>query len=254
MAGFISDVTLRRCRASSPWGFPRSTVVHSGIDLDRFRPPDPEDGAVGTAPRRPHDPVRLLYVGRVDERKGIRTLLRALAELADAELVVDGQIDDRARAQLADWCEANNVADRVTVQTSDPAGLVEVYRAAEVCVFPSEWEEPFGLVPLEAMACGTPVVATGVGGSGEFLVDGGNCVLFEPGEPSSLAAAVRGVIDDPDRRDHVVRGGAATARHFGSDRLADTFEELHRAAMTGTDTLPAPRAAPELDRWAGADR
>ena len=82
-----------------------------------------------------------------------------------------------------------------TASTFEPRStrgeLAGRYRDADAVVFPSEWEEPFGLVPLEAMACGTPVVATGVGGSGEFLVDGVNCVRFRAGDPAALAAAVR---------------------------------------------------------------
>ena len=110
------------------------------------------------------------------------------------------------------------------------AELRERYAEADVCLFPTEWPEPFGLVPLEAMACGTPVVATGSGGSGEFLLHGENCLRFPPGDAAALAAAVRRLADDPDLRRRIVRTGFATANELSVDRLADVLEAWHIAA------------------------
>jgi SAM-dependent methyltransferase len=130
-----------------------------------------------------------------------------------------------------------------------------------VFVFPSEWEEPFGLVPIEAMACGTPVVATGTGGSGEFLRDEYNCVLFPPGDPRALAFAIRRLHEDADLRDRVVRGGQQTADELDVERLADAFEEWHIAAAErfarGAPAdrrldLPDPSAADPLVRHQAA--
>jgi hypothetical protein len=99
-----------------------------------------------------------------------------------------------------------------------------------VLIFPSEWDEPFGLVPVEAMACGTPVAATGVGGSGEFLRDGYNSVLFPAGDSSKLAAAVRRLECDAALRERVIRGGRRTAEQLDVDKLADSLESWHVAA------------------------
>jgi SAM-dependent methyltransferase len=122
------------------------------------------------------------------------------------------------------------LAERVTFGEVDRQGLRAHYEAADVVVFPVEWEEPFGLVPLEAMASGTPVVATGLGGSGEFLVDGYNCLLVPPGRPEQLAAAVRRLAGDPELRYRLRQGGEATAAELTVDRLAAVLEEWHRAA------------------------
>lgn len=227
---FISEVTRERSRRS-PWSFPRSTIVHSGID-GRLFGPTPAGAGRGDA-RRPGDDLRLLYVGRIDERKGIRTILRSLAVLTEASLVIDGQSDPSDREALHRWAAKVGVADRVTVQCSDRRDLPEVYRSADVCVFASEWAEPFGLVPLEAMACGVPVVATGVGGSGEFLVDGDNTVLFAAGDPDSLAASVRRLIEDPDLRRHIISQGLVCADRFDVDHLTDSFEHWYDQAAEG---------------------
>ncbi len=238
---FISEVTRERCRRSSPWRFPTSGLVYSGFDGRLFA------SRSGDRTRPALDPsaLRLLYVGRVDARKGIRTAVRALAELPGATLVVDGRSTDEDRATLVSWAEEAGVAERVTVQCSDRGDLPATYRAADICVFPSEWEEPFGLVPIEAMACSTPVVASGVGGSGEFLVDGGNCELFTPGDPASLAAAIRRLAADPALAEHVVTGGRTTAEHFDVDHLAEAIDAWHTAALAGgADGWPADRARP----------
>lgn len=246
---FISEVTRRRCRRSSPWTFPTSTIVYSGIDGRLFgdeRDPSTERRAP-TAER----PLELLYVGRIDERKGIEAVVRALALLPDAHLVIDGRASADDRQKLQRWADDADVSDRITIQCSERGALPDTYRAADVCVFASEWEEPFGLVPLEAMACGTPVVATGVGGSGEFLVDGGNCVLFEAGDAHSLAAAVGRLRDDEGLRSHIARHGAATAEFFDVDHLTDAFEAWHESMATRAGELPPDRRPPPPPAAAG---
>jgi glycosyltransferase involved in cell wall biosynthesis len=82
------------------------------------------------------------------------------------------------------------------------------------------------------MACGTPVVATGVGGSGEFLIDNVNCVRFAPGDPADLARAVTRLAGDAALRERVAQAGLVTAEQFDVERLTDTFEAWHSAAAS----------------------
>lgn len=219
VSAFLRDVVRRR----SPWTFPDAAVVHSGIDLDEFPVVGDEPGPWGW---------RLLYVGRIDPRKGIDTVVRALARCpAEATLEVHGQGDERHLAELRASCEALGLGDRVQFTVTPRAELAAVYRRADVLVFPSVWEEPFGLVPIEAMASATPVVATLVGGAAEFLDDGGNCLAFAPGDDEALAGALARLADAPDLRARLVDGGRRTAREFTADRLADVLEGHHRSAM-----------------------
>ena len=126
--------------------------------------------------------------------------------------------------------------------------LKQRFETADVVVFPTIWEEPFGLVPVEAMACGTPVVATGTGGSGEFLVDEGNNLHIAPDDPDALAAAVRRLAGEPALRARLVSGGLRTAADLTVDRLAEVMERWHLAAAGGfRDALPDDRRLGSTD-------
>jgi glycosyltransferase involved in cell wall biosynthesis len=235
---FVSEATRDAAERWSRWTYPDSTVVFSGIDRRDFP---------ATSPSSAHPwRWRLLYVGRLEERKGVHTLLRALARLpAEATLDVVGRGNETERAAFDRLVDELALGARVRVTAADRSELRAHYLDADVVVFPSEWAEPFGLVPIEAMACARPVVATGVGGSASFLADGRNCVLFRAGDPTALADAVRRLAEDSGLRDRVVRGGGHTATELDVERLADTFQAWHRAAAERfANGRPADRPAP----------
>ncbi|WP_430785744.1 glycosyltransferase [Actinoplanes sp. G11-F43] len=182
-------------------GVPRSrmTLVPSGVDTTRF------SGYGPVAPRRP-GLARILTVARLVERKGVEDLVRALTAVPGAELVVvGGPAPDRVREDpyarrllaLAVRCR---VADRVTLAGAVPAHEMPAwYRSADV-VAATPWYEPFGLTPLEAMACGVPVVATEVGGLTDTVVDGVTGDLVPPHDPGRLADTLRRLLGDEVRR------------------------------------------------------
>ena len=220
---FVSETTRRRCARLSPWRFPDSTVTFSGIDHSDFPPAArPETRPWGW---------RLLAPGRLDARKGFATAIRALPLMPEARLLILSAADEPYRLELERLAAELGVTDRVSFDRAERETMRSRYEAADVCLFPSEWDEPFGLVPVEAMACATPVVATGTGGSGEFLLDGGNCLLSVPGEPESLAQAVRRLAADRSLRARLVSAGLRTATELSVDRLARVLEEWHLAAV-----------------------
>jgi glycogen synthase len=159
---------------------------------------------------------RLLYVGRVVEQKGVDTAIEALALLPDeTTLTVLGEGDEEYRHELERLAERLGVEDRLLFAPPQPrTELFGAYREADAVVFPVKWDEPWGLVPLEAMALGRPVVATGTGGSGEYLRDGENSLLFAVGNAAELAQAVIRLADDQPLRARLLEAGYATAaRH-----------------------------------------
>lgn len=219
---FVSETTRSRALAA-PLELPRTDIAHIGIDHALF-------SAAAPQPWR----GRLLYCGRIDPRKGIQLAVEALAELPDATLTVAGAGDDRHLAQLRVRADELGVTERVDFVRPSRRELPALYADADALLFPVRWAEPWGLVPLEAMAVGTPVVATGRGGSGEYLRDGENALLFDPdaGAPA-LAAAVEALAASEDLRARLRAGGLATARRFAADGYAREVERALLAAAGG---------------------
>jgi glycosyltransferase involved in cell wall biosynthesis len=182
-------------------------------------------------------------VGRIDPRKGIDNVIRALAELPpQATLEVVGRGDERHLGELRALARETHVDSRVSFITSTREDLAARFWAADVLVFPPVWEEPFGLVPIEAMACEIPVVATPTGGAGEFLFDGRNCLVFAPGDVGALVGCIRRLADDEGLRERLVEGGRSTATQFGIDQLAEVLEAWHGYAAKVSGALrPADR-------------
>jgi glycosyltransferase involved in cell wall biosynthesis len=173
-----------------------------------------------------------LYAGRVDPRKGIDLAIRALTALpGDATLTIDGAGDDEHLAELRQLAERCGLSDRVTFGTRERVRLREAYGQADAVVFPVRWDEPWGLVPLESMAVGTPVLATGRGGSSEYLSNGHNCLLFDPDAGAeALAAAVRRLADDEPLRERLRAGGFQTATGLRAEDWDREVERLHLRA------------------------
>lgn len=179
---------------------------------------------------------RLLYIGRVVEQKGVATAIESLALLPEsATLRVVGEGDAGYREHLQALAAHLGVGEQVSFESPRPRSeLVSLYGEADAVVFPVQWPEPWGLVPLEAMAIGRPVVATGRGGSGEYLRHEENALLFAAGSPGELAAAVRRFAEDDALRDRLRRGGLETAdRHsedaFNAAALAEMLAATKRS-------------------------
>jgi glycosyltransferase involved in cell wall biosynthesis len=214
---FVSETVRAHARAAG-YELPDSAVAHSGIEPAFLAPRAP----------RPWE-WRLLYVGRLDERKGVLDVVEALAELpAEATLTLAGDGARPMRERLRSLAGRLGVGDRVRELGMRPREeLPDVYGSADAIVFPVRWEEPWGLVPLEAMGLGRPVIATGRGGSGEYLRDGQNCLIVPAGDARGVAGAARALAADPELRARLRAAGAETAR-----RHTETgFNEAVRDAL-----------------------
>jgi glycosyltransferase involved in cell wall biosynthesis len=223
---FVSERTRRHALAQG-LGLRRTSVAHSGIHEEFLDPaPVAEWG------------WRLLYVGRLDPRKGVDTAVQAMTGLPDeARLELVGGWDAREEERLRRLARDFGVEAKVSFagQRGRPE-IAAAYARADVTVFPVVWEEPWGLVPLEAMAKGRPVVATGRGGSAEYLRDGENCLLFRAGDPAALASAIQRLANDPPLRRRLRDGGLETAPKHTEARLNEAVE---RALTTAAGVQPA---------------
>jgi glycosyltransferase involved in cell wall biosynthesis len=222
-------------------GVPRSriSIVPCGVDLDRFSP----DGPVARR-RLPH---RLVAVGRLVPRKGFDIAITALAQLPATELVIAGGPErgklsqDPEAQRLRQLADRLGVGDRVRwpgqVSREDMPALL---RSADAVVC-TPWYEPFGIVPLEAMACGVPVVAAAVGGLTDTVVDGVTGLLVRPQQPKELASRARRFIDDPALCHAYGTAGhdRAVARYSWDRVAADTLRVYHKLVPQTAATAEA---------------
>ena len=231
---YASDHVCAEVEAARPQFRGRGLVIHNGIALDRFyRPRDPGE-PLGR-------PLQLLYAGRVERPKGVHTVVAMLARLRDegvaAHLTVIGWPNPRYRRELK--AQAATLGIDELVSWRDPVerdSMADVYRSADVIVFPPVWAEPFGLVPLEAMAAGCIVVATGRGGSAEYLRHGENSLLFPAEDDAAACGNVLRLLGDSELVARLRRGGLNTARQHPFEdyahRLDAVLDDLMRHAVT----------------------
>jgi D-inositol-3-phosphate glycosyltransferase len=223
---------------------PRSVVVvPCGVDRERFRP----DGPAETRTAGRH---RLVAACRLVERKGIGDLLHALVELPDTELHVAGGPDaaqlclDPEGRRLIRLAERLGVGDRLRLRgriSRDAMPLLLRSADLAVCV---PWYEPFGIVPLEAMACGIPVVASAVGGQVDSVADGRTGRLVPPRDPAALARVVGQLLDDPQRRRSLGAAGVRRVRRlYDFDRIAMLTERVYRDVLAGVARVPSDSGA-----------
>jgi type III pantothenate kinase len=231
----------------------RLTVVPCGVDLRRFVPRGPAEA------RRP-GLRRLLCVGRLVERKGIGNVITALASLPGTELVIAGGPDaarlgaDHEARRLLALAREHGVADRVNlcgrVSRDDLPALM---RSADAVVC-APWYEPFGIVPLEAMACGVPVVASAVGGMIDSVVDEVTGVHVPPRDPDRLVDALSALLDDAPRRRRLGQAGVRRARQlYDWDRVATATHEVYRELVARPRQPPARGRPRRFTRVPGAE-
>ncbi|HEX4010892.1 MAG TPA: glycosyltransferase [Solirubrobacteraceae bacterium] len=224
---FNSRYSLRAAAAAGI-ASPDSEIIHPGIARE-FTDPAP------AAPWR----WRLLYAGRIDRGKGVDTAVAALEQLPEARLAIHGKGDAAYTDELRSLARDLGAADRVAFgEFADPGGLRRAYAEADAVLFPVRWQEPWGLVPLEAMGMGRPVVATAGGGTTEFIAHEHNALVVAPDDPAGLAAAVGRLAADPGLRASLVRGGLDTARRH----TAAEFDRRTVEAIVGAAGLPRGRA------------
>ena len=200
----------------------RIDVVHPGVDLQTFSPGDrtAARAALGLDPRE-----RIVaFVGRIQPLKAPDVLLRAAAKLPDVRVVVAGGPSGSGLAApdaLVGLAAELGIADRVTFlppQSRDQ--LVDVYRAADLVAVPS-YSESFGLVAVEAQACGTPVVAAAVGGLPVAVADGVSGTLVPGHDAGQWADAIAGLLDGGPAA--LSRGAVEHARQFSWDNTVDAL-------------------------------
>jgi D-inositol-3-phosphate glycosyltransferase len=219
---------LKRMGADSA----RVFIVPCGVDLSRFRPDGPAEA-------RSRHTYRLVVVTRLVERKGVGNVISALARIPDTELIVAGgperpalARDPEARRLLA-LASALGVGERVELRGRVARDDVPPLMRSADAVVSVPWYEPFGIVPLEAMACGVPVVASAVGGMIDTVVHGRTGVHVPPRSPRDLAEVLNRLLGDEGYRRNLGANGARRARsRYGWDRVTAGTVDVYRHVLS----------------------
>lgn len=223
----------------------RITIIPPGVDVTHFHPlpADEAKARLGV----PADNHMLLFVGRIEPLKGVDTLLRAVALIAaehpdqmsqlclsiiGGNLGPDGASENEELARLLELRRELGIGDMVTfLGAKDQDTLPDYYAAADIVIVPSHYES-FGLVALEAMACGTPVIASEVGGLA-FLVKNGQTGFHVPErDPRALADKIMLLLTNPDLRHQLSRQAVTYAQDYAWPRIADQILEMYQQVLT----------------------
>jgi phosphatidylinositol alpha-mannosyltransferase len=204
-------------------------VIPNGVDTERFHPsvePFPE--------WRDPDRVNLLFVGRLDPRKGVQVLLDALPEVVArtrgrARLLVVGDSYLRGRFEASVGPSARGHVHFVGHVTS--RDLPRWYATGDIFVSPALGHESFGIVLAEAMAAGRAVVASDIPGYRSVVQPGVNGVVSPPGDVPALAEAIVTLVEDPERRAALARRGRERALEFAWPRITDRIEAVYRDVL-----------------------
>ncbi len=215
----------------------RVVVIHNGVDAQAFTRTDRRDALARHGVREPY----VLFVGRISEQKGIFTLLAAAAALPDDVQVVlcasspdTPELLKRLQSAVAGRSRIRWINAMLPVPE-----VVQLYSHAAAFVCPSIYE-PFGIINLEAMACGAPVVASRVGGIPEVVVNGETGVLVEAGDGALLAQALRRVLAAPEVGRRMGEAGRRRVEaQFSWDRIAEQTLDVYRQAIDAHARPPA---------------
>jgi alpha-maltose-1-phosphate synthase len=230
-AGMRSDILMTYPRVPAD----RVHVIHNGIDAVQYAPDRGRDvlDRYGIEPGRPS----VAFVGRVTRQKGLQVLLRAAERLApEAQLVLcAGQADtpelQATVSEMVDHLRATRSGVVWLPGMLEKPEVIQILSNATVFACPSLYE-PLGIVNLEAMACGTAVVASAVGGIPEVVADGTTGLLVPPDDERALADAINALIADPARSTELgARGRARAVAEFSWDSIAAQTAGLYASLL-----------------------
>jgi len=207
----------------------RYRIIPNGVDVHRFTPEGP-------MPSDPFSRPILLFVGRMEPRKGFPYALRAFQELkrriptATLVAIGTGRLLETYRQMVP-----SELRDAVHfLGFVEPDRLPQYYRWADVYTSPAIGGETFGIVLLEAMACGTPVVAADIPGYRQVIQHGRNGLLVNVRDPKTYAEALWNVLEDERFRAQLIEEGLKTAMAHAWDRIAEQIEALYKEVLQGS--------------------
>ncbi len=206
-------------------------VIHLGVPTREF-------AVAPRGTRTANEPLRVLFVGSLWEGKGPQTAVRALGRLRRSGIRAHLDICGEGTGPFMEFLKRviveEDVVEHVTLRGKVEREVVRDFcRSHDVLVFPSEWDEPFAAVPVEAMSSGMAIVATSAGGTPEAIVDGETGIVVPPRDPEALAGGLRRLAEDDALRLRLGRRAAEVARErFDLGQYIERLEAYYRGSMT----------------------
>lgn len=223
---FVSRVVRDFTLALFPGEF---RIVPNGIDLERFASPH-----IKPLERFNDGRLNILYVGRLDKRKGFRHLMRAFPhikqQIPNARLIVVGAFDEQEKASFVRYARQLNLKGVHFVGYVSREELPRYYRSAHLFCAPSTGFESFGIVLLEAMAAGVPIVASEIDGYRQVLTNQREGKFVPPCDPDAIARACTSLLQDESARQRMGKAGRITAARYDwglvADQVLEYYDEL----------------------------
>ena len=235
----VSVAALRLVQPNFPGYY---NIIPNGVDIERF------SGSTEPLSEFDDGKTNILFVGRLEKRKGLRYLLRAYADVKrsrpDTRLIVVGGYGDRQKRGYERWVQQAGLADVVFAGSPSDMDLPRFHRSAQIFCAPNTGNESQGIVLLEAMAAGCPVVASNIEGFAAVLTPGVEGLLVRPKDSDALAGALRTLVDEPDLRAEMGERGRERSQHYSWDRVSrrvlSYYERLayEKTAARGGDGPP----------------
>ena len=210
-------------------------IIPNGVDLSRFSQ-SIETPTYLDSPD-PNKKTSILFVGRLDKRKGFSNLLEAFIQIKpdypQLQLQVIGPFEPKASRIYQKMIQAHQVADVDFIGYVPPELLPNFYHRADIFCAPSLGFESFGIVLLEAMAAGLPIVASDIAGYRSVIRDDREGLLVPPGQPAHLAAALRQLLDHPDQRREMGQRGRLKANQYSWEHIVDKILGVYMSTIEG---------------------
>jgi phosphatidylinositol alpha-mannosyltransferase len=216
-------------------------IIPNGIDLERFSPDVPP------LDRFNDGKINILFVGRLEKRKGLGYLLKAYQqvkrEFPASRLVIVGP-GTRLRKKYERWIKRNHLEDIIFAGRISQEELPRYYKTADIFCSPATGRESFGIVLLEAMAVGKPIVATGIEGYASVMTHGKEGLLVPPKDDKALAQALLSLMTDEPLRQQMATRGMLTAQQYSWERIARRVLDYYKRILSEPPWL---RRSPERE-------
>ncbi|MGD9891738.1 MAG: glycosyltransferase family 4 protein [Dehalococcoidia bacterium] len=236
-------VSTAAARLASRYFPGRYEIIPNGVDVERFATPVPRP-ATPVGEQQPY----ILFVGRLEERKGLPTLIEAFALLKrnhpTLRLVVVG--DGGRRAGYEQWVKDHGLGDVHFAGRASASDLAGYYQHAAVYCAPNTGNESFGIVLLEAMAAGCPVVATDIEGFASVITDGDDGLLVPPRNPGAMADALARVLDDPVVAQRLITNGRRCVVQYDWPAVTERVLTYYRCLLGENHTTRISTASGDV--------